>query len=129
MDNPASMRSALGRVRGLGSAKSGLQHWWHQRISAAAMFLLAVWMVFLAARLPGADYAAARALVAHPANAVAMILFLGIGFWHVALGLQVVLEDYVGHETRRMILILLVRAAALILAVATILAVLRIALA
>ncbi len=76
----------------------------------------------------GADYETARELAAHPANAVALVLFLGIGFWHMALGLQVVLEDYVSHELARMVAILLVRGA-LVLAVATILAVLRIMLA
>ena len=129
MQKTGSMQTALARARGLGSAKSGLQHWWHQRISAAALAVLVIWMVGLAAQLPGADYETARALAAHPANAVALVLFLGIGFWHMALGLQVVLEDYVSHELARMVAILLVRGAALVLAVATILAVLRIMLA
>ncbi len=61
-----SMRTPLGRVRGLGAAKSGLSHWWHQRLTAIAMVPLMGWMIWLVLNLAGASYAEAVALVSHP---------------------------------------------------------------
>ena len=88
-------RTPLKRVRGLGSAKSGVEHWWRQRITAVVLLILAPWLVGLLVSLVGQDAVAARALVARPWNAIALAAFVIAGFWHAKLGMQVVIEDYV----------------------------------
>ena len=123
-----SMSTPLARARGLGSAKSGLHHWWHQRVSAVAMVGLVSWMVVLLFSLVEADYQTALNILAHPVNATIVVLFVAVGFWHASLGLQVVLEDYVANEGVRLIAILAVKMAASVTAILAILSVLKVAL-
>ena len=123
-----SMSTPLSRARGLGSAKSGLHHWWHQRVSAVAMVGLVSWMVVLLFSLADADYLTALNTLAHPVNATVMVLFVAVGLWHASLGLQVVLEDYVANEGVRLIAILAVKMAASVTAILAILSVLKVAL-
>ena len=122
------MSTPLARARGLGSAKSGLQHWWHQRVSAVAMVGLVSWMVVLLFSLVEADYQTALNMLAHPVNATVVVLFVAVGLWHASLGLQVVLEDYVANEGVRLIAILAVKMAASVIAILAILSVLKVAL-
>lgn len=126
--NKTPMRTALKQARGLGSAKSGVQHWWHQRLSALALVPLTIWAVVMVANLPQFSYAEALAAVSHPLNATLFILFLIIGFWHTSLGLQVVAEDYVAHEGRRFALIILIKGALILLGALAVFSVLQIAL-
>ena len=123
-----SMSTPLARVRGLGSAKSGLHHWWHQRVSAVAMVGLVTWVVFLVFSLAEADYHTALDVLGHPAHAIVMVLFVAVGLWHASLGLQVVLEDYVANEVVRLIAILAVKMAASVIAALAIFSVLKVAL-
>ena len=123
-----SMSTPLARARGLGSAKSGLHHWWHQRVSAVAMVGLVSWMVVLLFRLVEADYQTALNMLAHPVNATVVVLFVAVGLWHASLGLQVVLEDYVANEGVRLIAILAIKMAASVTAILAILSVLKVAL-
>ncbi|MBM3558717.1 MAG: succinate dehydrogenase, hydrophobic membrane anchor protein [Alphaproteobacteria bacterium] len=123
-----SIRTPLARARGLGSAKSGTRHWWLQRVTALALIPLAVWFIVGVVVLGAADHAAAVAWIGHPVSAVLLILAIGFGFWHGQLGLQVVIEDYVHGEGCRIALMLAMKGAALLLAVAGILSVLRVAL-
>ena len=123
-----SMSTPLARARGLGSAKSGLHHWWHQRVSAVAMVGLVSWMVILLFSLVDADYQTALNMLAHPVNATVVVLFVAVGLWHASLGLQVVLEDYVANEGVRLIAILAVKMAASVTAILAILSVLKVAL-
>ncbi len=123
-----SMSTPLARARGLGSAKSGLHHWWHQRVSAVAMVGLVSWMVVLLFSLVEADYQTALNMLAHPVNATVVVLFVAVGLWHASLGLQVVLEDYVANEGVRLIAILAVKMAASVTAILAILSVLKVAL-
>ena len=123
-----SMSTPLARARGLGSAKSGLHHWWHQRVSAVAMVGLVSWMVVLLFSLVEADYQTALNMLAHPVNATVVVLFVAVGLWHASLGLQVVLEDYVANEGVRLIAILAVEMAASVTAILAILSVLKVAL-
>ena len=123
-----SMSTPLARARGLGSAKSGLHHWWHQRISAVAMVGLVSWMVILLFSLVEADYQTALNILAHPVNATVVVLFVAVGLWHASLGLKVVLEDYVANEGARLIAILAVKMAASVTAILAILSVLKVAL-
>ena len=123
-----SMSTPLARARGLGSAKSGLHHWWHQRVSAVAMVGLVSWMVVLLLSLVDADYQTALNMLAYPVNATVVVLFVAVGLWHASLGLQVVLEDYVANEGVRLIAILAVKMAASVTAILAILSVLKVAL-
>ncbi|MCC7271937.1 MAG: succinate dehydrogenase, hydrophobic membrane anchor protein [Alphaproteobacteria bacterium] len=123
-----AMRSSLGRVRGLGSAKEGVGHWWMQRLTAVALIPLGLWFAASVIAHAGADHAAATAWLATPCTAIAMILLAVATFYHAALGLQVVIEDYVGGEWLRLALIAAVKLACVALAVAAVFAVLKIAL-
>jgi succinate dehydrogenase / fumarate reductase membrane anchor subunit len=122
------LRNPLKVARGLGASHSGVHHWWVQRVTAAALVLLGIWFVILVLRLLGADYATARATLSHPWNALLMIAFLLAMFWHAALGLQVVIEDYVHTRWKEVGALVAVYFLAVIGALASVLAVLRIAL-
>lgn len=124
-----SLRSPLSRAKGLGSAKSGVHHFWMQRVSAVALVPLSLWFVFSVARLAGGDYAAVEHWVSAPSVAVVLILFLGATLYHSLLGVQTIVEDYVGHEGARIAVFLLSKFVHLAVAAATIFAVLKIALA
>ena len=126
---PHDMRAPLKRARGLGSAKRGVGHWWIERLSAAALIPISLWFVWLVLRLPHLDFTAAHALVGNPVNAGLLILFTAISFWHGALGLQVVIEDYVHTRWTELGLVVLVKFLAVLGAVASAVAVLNIWLA
>jgi succinate dehydrogenase / fumarate reductase membrane anchor subunit len=118
-------RSPIARVRGLGSAKEGVHHWWVQRLTALALVPLSIWFAAGVVALAGAPQAEAAAWIARPLNATLMILTLGLTFHHAQLGLQVVIEDYVHAEGAKIALLILVKLLALALALAGALAVLR----
>jgi len=122
------VRTPLGRVRGLGSAKEGVQHWWAQRLTALALVPLSLWFIFSMIRLTGAEHGAVVAWFGHTLNSVLMIVLIATTFHHAQLGLQVVIEDYVHHEWRKLASIVAVKFLAVLLAVSTIYGVLRIAL-
>ena len=126
--NAKDLRNPLKRARGLGSAQSGVGHWWTQRVTAAALVLLGLWFVATVLCLLHADYAAARAPVAKPWNALLLILFVVTMFWHAVLGLQVVVEDYVHTRWKEVVLLVAIKFLAVLGALAGVLAVLRIAL-
>ncbi|RDV07032.1 succinate dehydrogenase, hydrophobic membrane anchor protein [Sphingorhabdus pulchriflava] len=88
----------LGRVRGLGSAKHGGKHWIDQRLTAVGNLLLTSWLVLSLLLLPNFEYETVAAWLAQPSVAVPMILMLTSIFWHVRLGLQVLIEDYVHDD-------------------------------
>lgn len=123
------MRSPLGRALGLGSAKKGVEHWWVQRVTAIALIPLTLWFVIALLQLMGSDLASVHHWLGRPVPAILMVLFVIATFYHAALGLEVVIEDYVAAELARLGLIVLVRLVAVALAVAGIFAVLRMALA
>lgn len=97
----------LGRVRGLGSAKDGSDHWWSQRVTAGANLFLMVWFFIAIARLPAYDYETVRAWLSSSWAAIPMILLIVSVFYHFRLGLQVLIEDYVGGPARIVWLLLL----------------------
>jgi succinate dehydrogenase / fumarate reductase, membrane anchor subunit len=92
--------TGLGRVRGLGSAKSGSHHWWTQRVTAAGNILLVLWLIFSLLRLPDMGYETVHTWLSSPLAAVPMLLLVINVFWHFRLGLQVVIEDYVHGGSR-----------------------------
>jgi len=122
------MRSPVGRAIGLGSAKEGVEHWWVQRVTAVALVPLTVWFVIAVVRLSGADIDAVRDWVGRPLPSILLVLLLIATFWHVSLGLQVVIEDYVHTDLAKLGAIIVVRLGCFALAVAGIFAVLSIAL-
>jgi succinate dehydrogenase / fumarate reductase membrane anchor subunit len=99
--------TGIGRVRGLGSAKSGAHHWWHQRLTAASNVLLMVWFVVSLLRLPAFDYATVVQWLASPFVAVPMALLVISVFYHLKLGLQVFIEDYVHDDARKVAALIL----------------------
>jgi succinate dehydrogenase / fumarate reductase membrane anchor subunit len=123
----ARMRSPLGRAIGLGSAKAGVEHWWMQRLTSLALVPLCLWFVISVIAHLGADYGEFVEWVASPLVSVTFILLIVAGFYHAALGAQVVIEDYVHHEGARLASIVIVRLAAVALGVAAVFAVLRLA--
>jgi succinate dehydrogenase / fumarate reductase membrane anchor subunit len=125
----AALRTPLGRVRGLGSAKAGTHHWWMQRVTSIALLPLTVWFVVSVIGLAGASYADTLAFIGAPVNAVLLLALIAATFHHMASGLQVVVEDYVRGELPRLGLILAIKGGCALLALASVFAVLRIALA
>jgi succinate dehydrogenase / fumarate reductase, membrane anchor subunit len=121
------LRTPLGQAFGLGSAKEGVQHWWAQRVSAVALIVLGLWFAASLIAHAGADRAAVVAWLHEPLSAILAVLMLAAVFYHAALGLQVVIEDYVHSEWLKLSSLVAMRLISLGLAVAGIFAVLRIA--
>jgi succinate dehydrogenase / fumarate reductase membrane anchor subunit len=122
------MRSPLSRAIGLGSAKEGVEHWWAQRVTALALVPLTLWFVIVVIELAGADRSLFVEWVRHPLPAVFLVLLLIATFYHGALGLQVVIEDYVENEALRFGLLIAMRLAAIVFAARGIFAVLKLSL-
>jgi len=94
------MRTPLGMARGLGSAKTGTEHWWLQRVTAIANIPLVIFLIVFILWHLGANRAALMASVKHPLIAIALAMsFLSI-LWHMRLGMQVIIEDYVHGRWR-----------------------------
>ena len=122
-------RSTLGRVRGLGSSRDGIGHWWAQRLTAVALVPLTLWFVFAAVALTGADYDGFKDWVGAHGNLVLLVLLIIALFHHAQLGLQEVIEDYVHGEAAKLTGLVIVKFAALAAAAASVLAVLKVAFA
>ena len=120
------MRSPLGRAIGLGSAKEGVDHWWAQRLTAIALVPLALWFVVGVIGLVGADLPVFAAWIGHPLPAALLILLIVAASYHGALGLQVVIEDYVGNDALRFSLLIINKLASIVLAVLGIFAIVKI---
>lgn len=119
-------RTPLSTVRGLGSAKSGTTHWWMQRVTAVALIPLSFWLIYFLDLSLTAPYQQTVDWLASPINSVCIVAWIIAVFYHAALGLQVVIEDYVVAEGPRIISIWAVNLAFLFLAIAALLAVFRI---
>lgn len=121
------MRSGLGRVRGLGSARDGVHHWWMQRMSAAALVPLTLWFVFSVALLRGASQVEVQAWIATPYVTVLLLVMVVATFLHLAMGVQTVIEDYVRDGVWKLLALLVNKWACTLLGLAAVLAILRIA--
>jgi succinate dehydrogenase / fumarate reductase membrane anchor subunit len=122
-----SLRTPLGRVRGLGSAKEGVSHWWVQRVTAVALVPLVLWFTVSMLSIVRADYDSAVHWVGQPFNTVLLVALLVGAFYHALLGLQVVIEDYVHAEGTKVMALLIMKFIMVLLGASAILAVLRIA--
>ncbi len=119
-------RTPLANVLGLGSAKTGSNHWWMQRISAIALIPLTFWMVAFIKQLNNANYNQISAWLSEPLNSLLAISFVIAAFYHAALGLQVVIEDYVQNESYKITAIWTIKLGFLFLALTALVSILRI---
>ncbi|MDH5750229.1 MAG: succinate dehydrogenase, hydrophobic membrane anchor protein [Rhodospirillales bacterium] len=122
-----SMRTPLGRVRGLGANKDGTGHWMAQRFTAIALLPLTLWFVYSIISLTGADQAAFKIWAAEHGNALLLILFVLTMYYHTQLGLQVVIEDYIHHEGLKIASVIAVKLIAILCAASSVIAVLGLA--
>ena len=121
-----SLRTPLSRVLGLGSARDGTEHWWGQRISAAALVLLGLWFAVSLAHLHISHYDDVIAFIAMPLHTVLLVLLSATLAYHSYLGVQVVIEDYVHTPGLKITSLMLSRFAHVLVAALSIYAVLRI---
>lgn len=121
------LRTPLGRVRGLGSAKSGTGHWWGVRLTAVALVPLALWLVGSIIAHAGTDHAGMVAWLSSPITATLLVLTIGVVFHHAVNGLQEVIEDYIHTEWTKIATLIAVKFAGYFLAAAGIISVLKIA--
>jgi succinate dehydrogenase / fumarate reductase, membrane anchor subunit len=98
MSSPSSMRTPLGRVRNLGSSHSGTTDFWRQRLTAVAMVLLIVPVIVVVLMLVGSNQAGAKQIFSSVPIAIIMLLFIAASAWHMKIGMQVVIEDYLHNE-------------------------------
>ena len=119
-----SLKSPLGRVLGLGSAKEGTDHWWGQRVSAVAMIILGSWFVYSLLALNSFTYLDVIRFIGVPLNAVLLSLLSITLAYHSFLGVQVVIEDYVHAPGTKVVSLLLSRFAHVFVAIAAVYAIL-----
>jgi succinate dehydrogenase membrane anchor subunit len=121
-----SLRSPLGNVGGLGSAKKGAHHWWLQRLTSIALVPLTIWFAVSILSLPALDHVTVSAWMAQSWTALLLILLVLTGTWHSHLGMQVVIEDYLQGGMKTLTLVI-VSFAHVLVAVAGVFAVLKVA--
>ncbi len=121
-----SIQTPLGRVRGYGSAKSGTQHFWYQRMTAVALVPLTLWFVWAVVRYAGAPHAEVISFLSHPVSGIAMAMFVVVGLVHMLLGAKVVIEDYIHRESTKIALLVLLHFAVFAVGATCVVSVLRI---
>ena len=100
------MKTPLGRVRGYGSAKSGTEHFWRQRLTAVANVPLTIAFVLIVVSLLGRAHSTAQQVLGSPLVAIIMLLFIGSVTYHMRIGMQVIIEDYVHDERHKLFLVI-----------------------
>ena len=123
-----SLRTPLGNVLGLGSAKEGTGHFWGQRLSGVGLLILGLWFVYSILVIPGFTHSDALTFIATPMNGVLLLLLVVTMSYHSTLGVQVVIEDYVHGHGLKLAALVISRFAHTFLAVAAIYAIIRIGL-
>ncbi|HEY5129656.1 MAG TPA: succinate dehydrogenase, hydrophobic membrane anchor protein [Bradyrhizobium sp.] len=124
-ESARSMRTPLGRVRSLGSSHSGTSDFWRQRLTAVAMVLLILPVIVVVMMLLGRNQAGAAQILGSPLVALVMLLFIVASVWHMKIGMQVVIEDYVHSETVKLVAIMANNFFSVALALASIYAILK----
>ena len=123
----SKFRSPLSVAKGHGSAKSGTHHYWMQRVTAVALIPLVIWFCFSLAMMPEATYETVVDWMKSPFNSVMLILCMVASFYHLSLGLQVILEDYVSNKHINMVSMLVMKLACFFFASLGIFSVIKIA--
>ena len=123
----SDFRTPLAKVRGNGSAKEGTSHFWRQRLTAIALIPLSIWFGVSVLGVIGAHEASTLAFLSQPLNAILMAAFVVILLFHMILGLQVIIDDYIRRDGQKLFLMLLIRAFAIAAGAVSIFALLRIA--
>ena len=121
-----SLRSPLSKAVGLGSAKHGFSHWWWQRVSAIALIPLTIWFVVSVLNIISGGHAQAVAWLSSPINATLTLLFVLTGLFHAQTGLQTVVEDYIHVKWLNLLMLLIIKFAAVVMALMAIISVLKI---
>jgi succinate dehydrogenase / fumarate reductase, membrane anchor subunit len=124
-NHSSSMRTPLKKVRSLGSAKEGANHFWQQRLTAVANVVLTTFLVGLVVMLAGAEYPAVKRTLANPIVSLLMLLLILSGIYHMRLGMQVIIEDYVRAEGPKIGLLMLNTFFAIFVGMACVYAVLK----
>ena len=122
-----SMRTPLGRVHGLGSAKTGTETFWHQRLTAIANIPLVIAGLVIVISLVGRNHAAAAQILGSPLIAILMLLFILSVTYHMRIGMQVIIEDYVHGEGRKVTMLAASTFFAVAIAAVSIFAILKLA--
>jgi succinate dehydrogenase / fumarate reductase, membrane anchor subunit len=122
-----SLRSPLGVVSGLGSAKSGVHHWWLQRLTSIALVPLTIWFTVSILSLPSMDHVTIIAWMAQSWTALLLIGLVLVATYHSQLGIRVILEDYVPNSGVRTLTLVIVTFAHTLLAAAGVFAILKVA--
>jgi len=125
MNDSKKFRAPLARVRGLGAAKSGVEHWWLQRLTAVALIPLVLVFAIFAIQLVGDTYQTAADFLGRPIPAAIGMLLVVALFWHLKLGGQVVIEDYVHNEGLKTASVVLLTFVCIALGLACLLSLLR----
>jgi succinate dehydrogenase membrane anchor subunit len=121
-----SLQTPLAKVKGLGSAKEGSHHWWHQRLSALALIPLSLWFIYSLLSMTTSDYNTVVQWLRLPYVTVLLVLFISSLFYHAQLGLQVVIEDYIDSEWQKITSIILVKFLVIVGALASVLSILNV---
>jgi succinate dehydrogenase / fumarate reductase, membrane anchor subunit len=106
MTGGGHLRTPLARVRGLGSARSGTEHFWRQRLTAVANVPLTIAFVVIVVSLLGRNHAYVVQTLGSPLVAMLMLLFIGSSIYHMHIGMQVIIEDYVHEEVTKLVLVM-----------------------
>lgn len=124
-----NMRTPLKNVRHLGSAKEGADHFWMQRVTAVANLILGLFLVWLIASLAGADYVTVKSTLANPIVALLLAMLIVSATIHMRLGMQVIIEDYITRDSTKIVLLLLNNFFAILVAAASVWAILKLSFA
>jgi succinate dehydrogenase / fumarate reductase membrane anchor subunit len=121
-----SLRTPLAKVKGLGSAKQGTHHWWHQRLTALALLPLSLWFIYSLVRMSSADYNTVASWLSLPYVTILLIMFVVSLFYHAQLGVQVVIEDYINSEWQKFASIILIKLLSVLGGLASVLSILNV---
>ena len=122
-----SLQTPLHKVRGMGASHSGTGHFWRERVSAVALIPLSLWFLYAMLGLAGTSEVTALQFLAHPWNALLMAAFVLFSLYHAALGLQVVVDDYIHTAGAKIFLLLLIRFSVIAIGSTCLFAIVRIA--
>lgn len=123
----SSLETPLHRVQGLGASHSGTGHFWRERLTSVALIPLSLWFAYAVLGLAGTNEVVVVSFLAHPWNAILMAAFAVISFYHLSLGLQVVIDDYVHTTGIKLALLILVRFVVIAAGISCVFALIRIA--